>query len=588
LTDCGLHTNLSIYSQQTYNQMNPGNILRNTLLATANLLRSLRRKGLECITMPIRGPYPERTPQRDPLPFPFNRLPLRPSVVSLEDMRTMVEITGNDPRVQTVVLRFDALQAGASTLHSLRRMFLDLRNRGKRLVAWLPSADTWDYYLASACDEIILPPSGRLAALGMRLEATFLKDALELVGVGADLEAIGEYKTAPDTFRRTTMAESHREMLEAILGSYFDEVIRAIAEGRGLDLARVRELVDAMPLLPDEALEAGLIDAVLYEDELAAHLQPPQEREKATPLCAWRDASRWLRRPLKHTTRARLGVVSLEGMIVPGRSRRVPVPIPLPIVDAQAGAETISQALRQAEADRHIAAVILTVDSPGGSALASDLICREVRRVRESKPVVVLMGEYAASGGYYVAALANRIVARPTTLTGSIGIWGGKFTLSGLYDKLGVNRESLQRGALAGLYSDVTPFNEEERAWIRRDMGETYALFKALVAEGRGMTEEQVEEIARGRVWTGAQAREIGLVDELGDFDTALALAKELADLKPEADVPVVEVSPPRHELAPHPFPSADQVWSALGEALQGLARERVWAMAPWIVRTRG
>jgi protease-4 len=197
----------------------------------------------------------------------------------------------------------------------------------------------------------------------------------------------------------------------------------------------------------------------------------------------------------------------------------------------------------------------------------------------------VLMGEYATSGGYYAAALANRIVARPTTLTGSIGVWGGKFTLGGLYDKLGINRTSLQHGALAGIYSDVTPFSEEERAWIQRDMGETYALFKSLVAEGRGMTEKRVEEIARGRVWTGAQAREIGLVDELGDFDTALTLAKELADLEADQDVPILQVSPPRHTLTPHPFPTPDQAWTALLDAWQSIARERVWAMAPWIVQ---
>lgn len=568
--------------------MRLSNLLRNTIISSTNLLRSVRRKGLECIILPIDGPYPERRPRRDPLPFPFNRLRLRPSVTSLEDMIAVTERIVNDPRVENVVLRFDTLQAGVSALFSLRRMFLDLRNNGKRLTAWLPGANTWEYYLASACDEIILPPSGRLSVLGVRLETTFLKDTLDLVGVYADLESIGEYKASPDTFRRSTMTESHREMLDAILGSYYDELITAISDGRGLDPARVREIIDAMPMLPTEALEAGLIDAVLYEDELPTHLQPPEAKDQqATPLCTWRDGSRWLRQPTKRATRSCLGVVSLEGMIMPGSSRRAPFPIPLPIPSAQAGAETISQALRRAEADKRIAAVILTIDSPGGSALASDLICREVRRLRESKPVVVLMGEYAASGGYYAAALANRIVARPTTLTGSIGIWGGKFTLGGLYDRLGINRASLQYGALAGIYSDVTPFSEEERAWIRRDMGETYAMFKALVAEGRGMTEERVEEIARGRVWTGAQAREIGLVDELGGFDTALALAKELADLKADQDVPVVQVSPPRHTLSPHPFPAPDQTWAALLDGLQGLARERVWAMAPWIVQVQ-
>jgi protease-4 len=216
------------------------------------------------------------------------------------------------------------------------------------------------------------------------------------------------------------------------------------------------------------------------------------------------------------------------------------------------------------------------------------LICREVRRLRERKPVVVLMGGQATSGGYYVSALANRIVARPTTLTGSIGIWGGKFILAGLYGKLGVGREPAQRGAMAGIYSEMTPFSEEERTWIRRDLGEAYARFKAHVAEGRGMSEEQVEEIARGRVWTGARAREIGLVDDLGDFEVALAMAKELAGLEPKQEYTVVQVPPPRHELLPQPFPTADSTWVALLDGLRSLAQERIWALAPWLVQVQG
>ncbi len=604
--------------------MSPRNLLRNTAVATRNLLRSLRRKGLDYVVLPIRGSYPERTVRRAPLPFPFNRLlPFTPEV-SLESVRGMMEIISNDQRVQGVVLRFDALHAGPSALYSLRRMLLDLRAKGKRLVAWMPTADTWSYYLASACDEVILPQSGRLFALGVRAEPMFLKDTLALAGVEADLEAIAEYKVAPDTFRRSTMSEPHREMLDGILDSFFDEIVAAIAEGRGLDAARVRELIDAMPLTSAEAVEAGLADAVLYEDELAAHfpsaelipnsdegrIADPSTGIEAAPmvtheekgkakststLLTWREAARWLRKPVKWTPRQVIGVVSLEGLIVTGRSRRVPipVPVPLPFGETQAGSETIVQALRRAEADKRIAAVIFYVETPGGSVLASDLICREVRRLRERKPVVVLMGGQATSGGYYVSALANWIVARPTTLTGSIGIWGGKFILAGLYGKLGIGHELMQRGAMASLYSDMTPFNEDERSRVRRDLGENYARFKARVAEGRGMTEDQVEEIARGRVWTGAQALGIGLVDELGDFETALATAKELANLRPEREYTVVQVRPPRHALTPPPFPLPGGKSGTVGlepllDALRDLARERVWALAPWTVRVRG
>ncbi len=565
--------------------MRLGDIPRNTLLTIRNLLRSMRRKGLDCIVLPIHGSYPELPPQRDPLPFPLGLLPLFPPQTSLLDMRRTLDIIGNDRRVRTVVLRFDTLQAGLSTLHSLRRMLLDLRAQGKRLVAWLPSAETRDYYLASACDEIILPQAGRLSVLGLRLEAIFLKDALSLAGVEADFESIAEYKTTPDTFRRSTMSEPHREMLDSILDSVYDEIVSAIAEGRDLDETQVRELIDAMPLTATEAVQAGLADAVLYEDELAAHLTPDDD---APPL-PWRTAARRLRIPIKWTTRQRIGIVSLEGTIMPGRSRRVPIPVPIPIpVGTQAGAETIVQALRCAETDTRIAAVILYVETPGGSAIASDLIWREVCRLRERKPVVVLMGGQATSGGYYVSAPANRIIAHPTTLTGSIGIWSGKFALADLYGKLGIGHQAVQRGAMAGLYSQTTSFSELERERVRRDLGTGYALFKTRVAQGREMTEEQVEEVARGRVWTGAQAREIGLVDELGDLQTAMAVAKELAGLDPEQEYTTVHVQPPRHAIPPLAFPSEQASVRALHtmlDAIQSLTRERVWALAPWTVQ---
>jgi len=570
---------------------------RNAVLAIRNFLRSLRRDKLDWIVLPLHGSYPERTARRDPLPFPFNRLSLFPSEVSLEDMRGRLETIGNDRRVRGVVLRFDTLRAGPSALYSLRRMLLDLRAQGKRVIAWLPSASTWDYYLASACDEVVLPQPTRLLALGLRAEPVFLKDTLALAGVEADLEAIAEYKVSPDTFRRSTMSEPHQEMLDSLLDSLFEELIAAIAEERGVQPARVRQLIDAMPLTPMEAVEAELIDAVLYEDELRSyvsdekHPEPENEGDDSScvSLLSWQEAAHWLRQPIKWSTQQIIAVVSLEGLIVPGQSRRIPLPVPLPFPERQAGAETIGQVLRCAEADKRVAAVILYVETPGGSALASDLICHEIRRLGKRKPVVALMGGQATSGGYYVAAGANRIVARPTTLTGSIGIWGGKFVLTELYGKLEVGRESVHRGAMADLYSEMRPFNLEEREWIRHDLGEAYTRFKTRVAEGRGMTDEQVEKVARGRVWTGEQALEIGLVDALGDFETALAIAKELAGLKPEREYTVSPIHPPRHAIYPLPL-SEEQSLIGVGsliEALRALAGERVWALAPWVVQVR-
>ncbi len=579
--------------------MRPLDLPGNGVEAVRNLIRSLRRKGLDYPVLSLEGSFPERTPPRR-APFPLSMLPLFPSELSLEEMARIGELIRGDGRVAGVIFRFGSLRAGPPTRHTLRRMVQQLRSAGKHTVAWVPLAATWDLYLASACDEIIVPPSGRLYALGLRSQALFLKETLAMAGIQADLESIAEYKVTPDMFRRSTMTEPHRAMLDAILDSHFEELIGAIAEARGMERGAVQDLIDAMPMGPEDGLEAGLIDAVLYEDELPDHLagtasEEEEKEEEAredqgeppVAVIPWERAGRWLHHPLRWTTRQRIGVISVEGMIVPGESRRMPSPFPLPM-EAQAGAETLVRLLRQAEADARMAALILHVDSPGGSSLASDLIWREVVRLRRKKPVVVLMGERAASGGYYVAAPASRIVARPTTLTGSIGIWGGKVVLRELYEKLRVGYQDVQRGSRADLYSEARPFSDEERAQVRGELGEAYRRFKQIVAQGRGMTEEEVEAIARGRVWTGEQAREVGLVDELGDFQTALAAAKELAELDPEKDYTVVQLTPPGPPIAPRPFPANDGSGGAAWEMLRDLARERVWAMAPWQLRVRG
>jgi protease-4 len=562
-------------------------LMRNGLVACRNLVRGLRREGLGWIVLPISGSYPELAPPPPSLPFPLNRLVPYSPETSLSEMATAAEMLGGDRRVQGVVLRMDGLRAGMSALHALRGMVEALQADGKRVVAWLPNADMASYYLASACDQVVMPVSGRLYMVGLRSEATFFKDALARIGLEADLESIAEYKTTPDMFRRAEMTDPHREMLEAILASYLDELTAAMGEPRGLGQERVRALIDQMPMTATSGVETGLVDELLYEDELPAYLSVTgldKARRGRQRLQTWGVARPWLRQPLKRRSRRAVGVVPIEGLIVPGESRRIPFPVPIPMAQSQAGSTTVAQALRRAELDEGIAAVVLLVDSPGGSALASDLIAREVRRLGERKPVVVLMGDQAASGGYYIAAAAKHIVARPTTLTGSIGIWGGKFVTSALYDRLGINRESVQRGRMAGLYSEMSLFSDEEREWVRRDMGEQYARFRTIVAEGRGMSEEQVEEVARGRVWTGAQALKIGLVDGLGDFEEALNRAKELAEIDQQLTVPIVRAEPPKQPLSAPPYASADQGWNLVADSLRMLAAERVWALPPWVV----
>jgi protease-4 len=399
----------------------------------------------------------------------------------------------------------------------------------------------------------------------------------------ADFEAIAEYKVSPDTLRRAAMTEPHREMLDSLLDSLYDEVIGAISQGRGLKPERIRELLDSVPLTAEQARDANLLDGVCYEDQLAQHLG---SGEQPALLCPWDRAQRLLVYPQRWRSRRAIGVISLEGTIVLGPSRRtpLPIPLPLPLPAPQAGSETLVQQLRIAAQDKRLAAVILHVDSPGGSALASDLIWREAANLARSKPLVVYMGNLAASGGYYVSAAANAIVAQPTTLTGSIGIWSGKIITAGLYDKLRAGREVVFRGKAAGLYADTAPFSQEERAKVRADIGAGYARFKARVASGREMAEDEVEAIARGRIWTGEQALANGLVDALGDLQVAADQARQFAGLSPRRYVPLLNVPGPKQYLLPKP-------WSAdAGEWLNGLTsllREGVFAMAPWSIRFR-
>jgi protease-4 len=342
--------------------------------------------------------------------------------------------------------------------------------------------------------------------------------------------------------------------------------------------SRIRELLDSVPLTAHQAHEAGFLDGVCYEDEVAAHLGAPQA---PVPTLTWDQARGRVLRPRRWRSRQAIAVIGLEGMIVLGDSRRSPVPVPLPFASQQAGSSTLVQQIRAAAQDKHIAAVILHVDSPGGSALASDLIWRELEILKQKKPLVIYMSNQAASGGYYVSAPAQTIYAQPTTLTGSIGIWGGKIVTRGLFDKVRAQREAVSRGAAAGLYTDMAPFSEEQRAKVRAEIGAGYARFKTRVAEGRGLSLEEVESVARGRVWTGEQALAEGLVDELGNLQAAAERARELAGISPRRYAPLVSVSTPKRQILAQPSVEAGQ-WLA---AWSALLREGVYALAPWTIR---
>lgn len=537
-----------------------------------NARRSLKRKGLDYIVLPISGPYPERSrPKRFPwLGWPAEKM-------SLEDLNNILERLATDRRVKGAVFQIKDLSVSPAKIQSLRQAILRFRQSGKRAVAYAPRLDTLSYVLASAADEIIVPESAEINVVGLQVEAFFLRDTLALAGIEADIEAIAEYKTAADIFRRADMSQAHREMANDLLDSIYEWVLQTIAEARRLSNDKVASVINAMPMSAAQAKEAGLVDALLFEDELGAHL--------GAPLSLWEDAEHWVKRVWRWQPRKVIGVVSVKGTIVTGPSRRLPLPVPF--LASQAGSDTICQALRRAERDRRVAAVMLYVDSPGGSALASDLIWREVKRLRRSKPIVVYMGDVAASGGYYISVGASALVAQPGTITGSIGILGGKFVTSGLRQRLQVGREALFRGEAAGMFSDMARFSEQERQKLWALLTEGYNRFLARVADGRGMSQDEVHAIGRGRVWTGQQAYRRGLVDFLGDFNAAVVKAKELAGLDPKRWVPVVPITTGKRHLLPRPFPDTNDLLRLIDDKPWGLLHEHVLALCPWDFRVR-
>jgi protease IV len=570
-------------------------LVRNTRLALTNRLRLVRRRRLGHVVLPVYGSYPERIPRQERA-FPLSLLPWPPPPPSVESFNTALERLALDPRVQGIVLVLSGLSAEPATLASLRQAIARFRESGKKAASYVKDGGMWAYYLASACQKVYAPESSGLLAAGLWSEVVFLKDTLALAGVEADFESVGAYKASPDTFRRSSMDTPHREMLESLLDSMYDHILETLAASRGIQREEARHILDAAPLSAYEAQQGGLLDGVCYEDELPALLGSPEEPAR---LFTWQQAEKLLVRPQRWHTRRSVGVISLEGLIVPGASRRPPIPLPLPfpLPEQQAGSDTLVAQLRAATKNKHLAAVVLHVDSPGGSALASDLIWREVAQLRRAKPVVVYMANRAASGGYYVSAPASRIVAQPLTLTGSIGIWGGKMVTRGLFERLRANREVVSRGEAAGMHSDTAPFTGEQRLRIRANIVDGYDRFKARVVEGRAMSAEEVEAVAQGRVWTGMQALAHGLVDELGDLHGAARLASGLAGLPPGRTVPLVNLPVPKTQQLPIPVPADATAWPDAGPVLAAMAsvtqlvallREGLLALAPWHVRIHG
>jgi protease-4 len=473
--------------------------------------------------------------------------------MTLRDAVAAIHRGAEDDRVAGMIARVQLSAAPPAAVQELREAIVAF-TKVKPSLAWAETyPGTLSYYLASAFGEVWMQPSGTVGLIGFATNALFLRDALDKAGIQAQFVARGEYKSAANMFTEDCYTDAHREADSRLIESLHAQVWQDIAQARGCDIAALNVLADRAPLLRDEACESKLLDRIGFRDEAylriatlvgADSLDDPDSDDAPPRLFLSRYAQSRTGGPtfsgrpaLNPSSRRTIAVVTVSGPIVSGRGG----PQALPLSRGSAGADTIAAALREAAADDAVKAVVLRVDSPGGAVTGSETIWRAVRRVRDGgKPVVASMGGVAASGGYYISMAADTIVANPGTVTGSIGVVTGKLVARELKDRLGVGSDSVRTNVNADAWSVNAPFTDEQRAMVEAEADLFYDDFIRRVAEARGMSVEEVDTVARGRIWTGADALARGLVDELGGLRTAVRRAKVLAGLDVDAKVALV------------------------------------------------
>ena len=543
-------------------------------LARSILLRLLRSPP-DFVWVELNGALPEF---ETPVGFVRRRLARGPAPVTLQALRGRLARISADGRTRGVVLRLKNIEAGWASLEEARGELLAFREGGGRVVAYLADpVDTRSYYLASAADEILAAPLVTVGVTGVRTRVSFFKDALDRLGIGAEVVAVSPYKSAGEPFTRNDFSDEARGQAQRLLDGRYEELVRAVSRARGLTPAEMRKRIDDAPYGTEGAVAARLVDGVCYEDDLPRRLAGGEQKAR---ISGWAVAKRSLKVPYRRRSRRRVGLVEVSGTIMRGRSRKLPVPVPF-LGGERAGGESVVAALRGAERNGRVSSVLLHVESPGGDALASDLIWREVQRVSAKKPVVVLMGNVAASGGYYVSAPAAHVVARRTTVTGSIGVITLRPFADRLYDRLGVHPVVLERGERAGLMDPSRPPTDDELRVLKRQIGQIYDEFKERVAGGRNLTD--LEGLAGGRVWSGAEALERGLVDGVGGFREAFRKACELGGIEDGKTDVLVRIPAPR---AGRPAPGSpadvvEEVVETMRVEVSNLSGG-VWAMGPY------
>lgn len=488
------------------------------------------------LTLRLDGPIEELTADD-----PFQEL-LGEGAISMRKVREALLGAAEDDRVRGVVVRIDSFGGGLAYAQEVRALLQRVRAAGKWTAAHMDtvgefSSGNLEYYVASACDELSLNPLGDVNLIGFAVRSPFIRGTFDKLGITVEFPGRGRYKTARFMYTEREFTPEQEEMMRWLIGSMMDQLVEDVARSRGLEVAEVRNLVDRAPFLGSEAVEVGLIDEI--EDRIS-FVERMREREDDADLVT---AASYVKRRNSSIGGPKVAVVTAVGAIMRGESRRDLNPLLGGVI---MGSDTIARAFDEVRKANGIKAVVFRIDSPGGSAVASEVIRQAMARTAEEIPVVVSMANVAGSGGYWITCGAQKIVADPATITGSIGVFAGHLNTTDFWnDKLGVTFGRLDFGEHAGMYGDLTDWTDEERRIVDHLLDRIYNAFLERVAESRGMTVDEVHQVGEGRVFSGVQAVERGLVDVAGSFDVALAEAKSLAGIDPETEVKLVDYPRP-------------------------------------------
>src|SRR5829696_893877 len=510
-----------------------GALILVALIGIALLWAALRKgeptiRDNSVLTLRVAGSLPDYSPDD-----PFKRYFGGPDQ-SLTGLVMQFKKAKVDRRIKAILLDVNMSGVGWGKAEELRDAITDFRSSGKPVYAYIEFGLNKEYYIATACDKIIVPPPGELFINGLAADVMFFRGSLDKLGIYPDIYQIGKYKSAGDMFTQKEMTEAHREYINSLLDDLFAHYVNAIAQARHKTPEEVRTLIDNAPYSAIKAKEAGLVDETLYRDDLEKQFKKQLGYKDTDTFVAVRSADYRDVSPesLGLNKGERIAVIYASGTIGSGSSENSPSG------DQSIGSDTVSKALTDAAADNSIKAIVLRIDSPGGSGLASDIIWHAVEAANQKKPVVVSMSDVAASGGYYISASAAKIIAQPSTITGSIGVVAGKPVMRGFYDWLGISNEYVLRGKTAGMFRETEKFSDEERVkfeeWIKTTY---YRDFVPKVAKGRQKDPQFIDSVGQGRGWTGAQAKNNGLVDEFGGLDKAIEVAKQLAKIPADKGV---------------------------------------------------